>query len=90
MHLANGKLGVEQADVDEMKEYVDELKSDKEFYEANIALATTTLSTKLVAVATQGSKAGSSVGTLGFNAGVELDIDAIEKQLAEYKEKSIG
>ena len=88
--LKNKKLGIEQSDVDEMQKYVDDLKDDDAYYKANIALATTTLATKLAAVAAQGSKAASSAGSFGFNAGVELDIDAIEKKLREYKEKSVA
>ncbi|HEY9203757.1 MAG TPA: hemagglutinin repeat-containing protein, partial [Sulfurimonas sp.] len=88
--LSEHKLGIEQADIDDMQYYVDELRSDDEYYLANIALATTTLATKLAAVYTQTKKAASSSATLGFNAGLELDIDAIEKQLQEYKEQSIA
>jgi len=88
--FASGKVGIEQADIDEMQTYLNELKNDEAYYVANIALATTTLATKLTAVAAQGSKASSTTATFGFNAGAELDIDAIEQQLAEYKEKSIA
>jgi len=75
---------------EQMQTYLNELKNDEAYYVANIALATTTLATKLTAVAAQGSKASSTTATFGFNAGAELDIDAIEQQLAEYKEKSIA
>ncbi|MFA7611222.1 MAG: hemagglutinin repeat-containing protein, partial [Sulfurimonas sp.] len=87
--LSEHKLAIEQADVNEMQYYVDELRSDDEYYLTNIALATTTLATKLAAVYTQTKKAGSSSATAGFNAGMELDIDAIENQLQEYKEQSV-
>ena len=88
--LANHKLGIEQTDVDEMQKYVNELKGDDAYYKANIALATTTLATKLTAVAAQGKKAFNSIGTAGFNVGVEMDVDAIEKKLQEYKEQSVA
>jgi filamentous hemagglutinin len=89
-HYKNKTGFIELVDVEEMRELLDDLKDDKKFYETNIALATATLATKTTALATQGAKAASSSGTYGFNAGLELDIDAIEKQLREYEEKSVA
>ncbi|WP_019556299.1 two-partner secretion domain-containing protein [Thiomicrorhabdus arctica] len=88
--LKNGKLGIEQVDVEELSEYVNDLKSDASFYQANIALATANLATKTTALAAQTAKAASSTGTYGFNAGLELDVDAIEKQLAAYEQSALA
>jgi outer membrane lipopolysaccharide assembly protein LptE/RlpB len=81
---------IELADVEEFEELLDDLKEDDSYYKANIALATITVATKTTALLAQGAKAASSSGTYGFNAGLELDIDAIEKQLKEYEERSIA
>ena len=37
--FASGKVGIEQADIDEMQTYLNELKNDEAYYVANIALA---------------------------------------------------
>ena len=58
----------------------------KQFPHAKIPAATVV--TKTTAVIAQGSKAAAS-GT-GFSAGIELDIDAIEKQLKAYEERSVA
>ncbi len=88
--LADGKLGIEQSDIDELATYIDDLKSDDAYYQANIALAATDLATKTAAVATQMATAAASSGTYGFNVGVEMDLDLLEKRYGEYKEQSVA
>jgi len=39
---------------------------------------------------TQVVKAAASSGTYGFNAGLQIDVDAIDTELAKYEEHSIG
>ncbi|MBL4759459.1 MAG: hypothetical protein JKY80_01200, partial [Mariprofundaceae bacterium] len=88
--LANGRIGIEQADVDEMAGLIDDLKADDAFYKANIALAVVDLATKTLAVVTQMSTASSASWAYGFSASLELDIDALEKKFAAYKEQSVA
>jgi len=88
--LANGKVGIEQSDVDEMAGLIDDLKGDDAFYKANIALAAADLATKTTAVASQMAKAASSSGTYGFSASLELDVDALVKKFNAYSEQSVG
>jgi len=87
--LANGRIGIEQADVDEMASLIDDLKADDAFYKANIALAAADLATKTLAVVTQMSTAVATGGT-GFSGSLELDIDVLEKKFNAYKEQSVG
>ncbi len=88
--LANHKLGIEQADVEDMQGLIDDLNSDDAYYKANIALATSDLASKSLAVISQLATAAQSSGTYGFSASLELDIDAMEKQLAAYQETSVA
>jgi len=87
--FANGKVGIEQADVDEMAGLIDDLKADDAFYKANMALAAADLASKTLAVASQMAKALSSPA-YGFSASLELDIDALEKKFNAYKEQSVA
>ncbi|MDQ7011819.1 MAG: hemagglutinin repeat-containing protein, partial [Mariprofundaceae bacterium] len=88
--LANGKPGIEQADVDEMASLIDDLKADDAYYKANIALAASDLASKTTAVASQMAAAAASSGTYGFSASLELDLDALAKKFDAYKEQSVG
>jgi hypothetical protein len=51
------------------------------YYQTNIALAASSLAAKTTALAAQLATAVASSGAYGFNAGRELDIDALERQL---------
>ncbi|WP_428634004.1 hypothetical protein [Sedimenticola sp.] len=88
--LADGKLGIDQTDIDELQTYLGDLKSDDAWYQANIALAVADLATKTAAVAKQMATAAASSGTYGFNVGIELDLDLLEKRYGEYREQSVG
>jgi filamentous hemagglutinin len=81
---------IEQIDIDEMSELVGDLQADKKYYQANIALATSSLAAKTTALIAQVATATASSGTYGFNAGIELDIDTLEKQLNSQQTKSIA
>ena len=86
--LAGGTGFVEQADINEFKRHLSRLEDDDEYYQTNIALATATLVSKTTALIQQTGRAASSSGTYGFNMGIELDIDALEKQLDKYRRES--
>src|SRR5690606_34966264 len=73
---ANKTPGVSYEDVLELRELVDDVKGDKEWYVAGIALAAVNLTSKVTALAQQTAAAAQSTATYGFNAGVQLDIEA--------------
>ncbi len=88
--LADGTIGIEQADVDEMQGLIDDLNGDEAYYRANIVLATANLASKTTAVASQMATAAQSSGAYGFSAALELDIEAREKKFNTYKEQSVA
>ena len=68
----NGKIGIEQIDIDEFGDLIDDLKDDKAFYLAAVAGATASLASKTTALIAQTAKAASSSGTYGMSASLEL------------------
>ncbi|MGD8840412.1 MAG: hemagglutinin repeat-containing protein [Gammaproteobacteria bacterium] len=76
---AAGEGFVERADVDAFERRLERLRDDEDFYRANIALAATTLASKTTALVKQSGQAAASSQTFGFNAGLELDVDAAEE-----------
>lgn len=84
----NNEGFIELADVEEFEELVGDLKEDDKYYKANIALAGVTLATKTTALVAQIAKAATAASTsmgTGLSASIELDVDAIERQLEEYE-----
>ncbi|MGB5326794.1 MAG: hemagglutinin repeat-containing protein, partial [Gammaproteobacteria bacterium] len=79
---------IEQADIDDFKRYLGRMQDDEEFYKANIALATATLTTQTTQLLKQTARAAKSSATYGFNAGLELDIDALEQRVDAYFQQS--
>ncbi|VVM18233.1 hypothetical protein BSPWISOXPB_562 [uncultured Gammaproteobacteria bacterium] len=73
-----------------MSELVGDLQADKKYYQTNIALAASSLAAKTTALAAQLATAAASSGTYGFNAGIEFDIDALERQLQAQQTQSIA
>lgn len=82
--LADKKPGVNQADLVELRGLIEDVESDKEWYVAGIALASLNLVSASNALATQIVALSASGQTLGFNAGLQLDIDASQTQ-SEYQ-----
>uniref|UniRef100_UPI001651E527 hemagglutinin repeat-containing protein n=1 Tax=Aliarcobacter cryaerophilus TaxID=28198 RepID=UPI001651E527 len=71
----NKEVGIDYEDVEDLSEFIDELKSQERFYVAAVAAATADLASKTVAIATQTAAAISSSGTWGFSAGISLDVN---------------
>ena len=71
----NKEVGVDYSDIEDLSDFIDNLKSQEKYYVAAIASATADLASKTVAIATQTATAAASSGTLGFSAGVSLDLD---------------
>ena len=70
----NKVIGVDYSDIEDLKEVISNLKDDEKYYLGAIALATADLASKTVAIASQAAAAASSSGTLGFSAGMALDM----------------
>lgn len=75
----NGVLGVNYNDLLEMRELVG-VEGDKEWYQAGVVLAAADLTAKITSVAQQTAAAAQSTGTYGFNAGLQLDIEASKSE----------
>ena len=82
--VANNTPGANYADVVELRALVAEVKDDKEWYVAGIALAALNLTSATTALVQQTATAAASTATYGFNAGLQLDIDA-SKTSSEYQ-----
>ncbi|MEI8634949.1 hemagglutinin repeat-containing protein [Vibrio sp. PP-XX7] len=74
--LAEKKPGVSQEDVTELADMIGDLKGDESWYVADIALAAEDVTSKTTLLLQQTGTSGPSAVTLGFNAGLHLDLDA--------------
>lgn len=72
----DGVPGVRYGDVVEMRELVQDIKDDEEWYQAGVALAAANVAAKTTLMVQQVATAAQSTSTYGFNAGVQLDVDA--------------
>ena len=73
---ANGVAGVNHADIVELRNLLDDVKGDEEWYVAGIATAAANLASKTTLLVQQTAAAAQSTASYGFNAGVQLDIAA--------------
>ncbi|WP_164698844.1 hemagglutinin repeat-containing protein, partial [Aliarcobacter skirrowii] len=71
----NKEVGVDYSDIEDLSDFIDNLKSQEKYYVAAISSATADLASKTTAIATQSAAAAASSGTLGFSAGLSLDVD---------------
>ncbi|WP_051488686.1 two-partner secretion domain-containing protein [Aliarcobacter lanthieri] len=69
------EVGIDYEDIEDLSDFIDNLKSQEKYYVAAIAAATADLASKTVAIATQAGAAGTSSVTFGFSAGVSLDVN---------------
>lgn len=69
------EVGIDYSDIEDLSDFIDNLKSQEKYYVAAIAAATADLASKTAAVATQAAAAASSSGTWGFSAGISLDVN---------------
>jgi filamentous hemagglutinin len=72
----SGTPGVNYADIIDMRELLEDVKGDEDWYIAGIALATADATMKGVNLAQQIIAGGATTAAYGFNAGIQLDIDA--------------
>ncbi|WP_288740001.1 hemagglutinin repeat-containing protein [uncultured Rheinheimera sp.] len=88
--LAQGKPGVTQADIDEVRTKLDILKTDEAWHLANIAVAVDNAATATKALYQQGVATANSTTTLGFNAGLELNVNATQTKTQVQDSYSVG
>ena len=74
--LANNEPGVSQNDIDQLSGLLKAVNSDEAYYQAGIALQATNLASKTTLLLKQTANMGTTAGFAGFNAGLELSIDA--------------
>ncbi|MGF1907870.1 hemagglutinin repeat-containing protein, partial [Vibrio kasasachensis] len=82
--------GVAFDDIEELRDLVIAVEGDKEWYVANIALAAKDVVSKSLALSQQAGATGPSIATLGFNAGIHLDIEATETESRNSSTQSVG
>jgi hypothetical protein len=88
--LAQGKPGVTQADIDDVRTQLDILKTDEAWHLANIAVAVDNAATATKALYQQGLATANSTTTLGFNAGLELNVSATHTKTQVQDSYSVG
>ena len=87
---ANKVPGVNYDDLLELRELVGDVKGDKEWYQAGIALAAINLTSATTALVQQTAAAAQSASTYGFNAGIQLDIDASKSKTNEKSTTAVA
>ncbi|MDX3775691.1 hemagglutinin repeat-containing protein, partial [Chromatiaceae bacterium AAb-1] len=88
--LAQGKPGVTRADIDDLRTQIDILSTDEAWHLANIAVATTNLYTASQNLYHQSAAAYNSSATYGFNAGLELNLNAAVTESQVLETYSVG
>ncbi len=79
----NKTPGVQYDDVLELRDILKDARGDKEWYQAGVALAAVNLASSITGLVQQIAAAVQSTGTYGFNAGVQLDIDATKSKATD-------
>ncbi|MFT5419723.1 MAG: filamentous hemagglutinin [Candidatus Endobugula sp.] len=87
----NNKVpGLLYEDIIDLNSLIDEVESDKEWYQAGIALAAISLASKVTLLVQQTVAGAASVVTFGFNAGVQIDLEASKTETDTHSEVSRG
>ncbi|MCF7360840.1 hemagglutinin repeat-containing protein [Vibrio sp. A1-b2] len=84
------KPGVLFEDVEELRDLISEVKSDKAWYVAGVALASEEVVSKTTLLVQQAAAAAQSTGTYGFNAGLHLDVEASKTKASAQQTTSVG
>ncbi|MCZ4371320.1 hemagglutinin repeat-containing protein [Vibrio diazotrophicus] len=84
------KPGVLFEDVEELRDLISEVKSDKAWYVAGVALASEDVVSKTTLLVQQAAAAAQSTGTYGFNAGLHLDVEASKTKASAQQTNSVG
>jgi hypothetical protein len=87
---SNKVPGLMYEDIVDINSLIDEVESDKEWYQAGIVLAAANLVGKTTLLIQQTAAGAASVATWGFNAGVQLDLEASKTETKTHSEMSRG
>jgi len=79
---------VSESNISNLQALIAATKDDEAYYLAAIAAATVDLASKSVAIAQQASAAGASTATLGFSAGLSLDVQGSQSDTTATATKS--
>ncbi|MDN5108413.1 hemagglutinin repeat-containing protein, partial [Aliarcobacter butzleri] len=82
------EVGIDYEDIEDLSDFIDNLKSQEKYYVAAIAAATADLASKTAAIATQAGTAYASSGTLGFSAGISLDVNGEKSNTSNSNQTS--
>ncbi len=86
----NKEAGISYDDIRELREFIQSSEDDKDWYRAGIAAATLNLTSKSTLLIQQTAAAFQSTATYGFNAGVQLDIDATKTNAQQNQTQAIA
>ncbi|MCH9741053.1 MAG: hemagglutinin repeat-containing protein [Epsilonproteobacteria bacterium] len=88
--LSEGKPGINKEDIEELKELIDDLKSDEQYYLATITAASANLTSKTTLATQAVAGAATSAGTAGFTGSLDLDIDGSKSHTQTQSSHSRG
>lgn len=86
----NKEPGISYTDIQEMREIIQSAEDDKSWYEAGLATATLNVTSKGTLLIQQTGAAAQSAGTYGFNAGLQLEIDATKTKSESIQTSSVA
>ena len=86
----NKDVGINYDDIRELREFIQSAEDDKTWYKAGIAAATLNFTSKGTLLMQQTGAAYNSLATYGFNAGVQLDIEASKTQNEQNQTASVA
>jgi len=85
---ANKVPGISYEDIVELDSIIGDMEADEEWYQAGMVLAAANLASKITLLAQQTAAGAASVATWGFNAGIQLDLEATKTETENQQESS--
>jgi len=77
VEYANKVPGADYADIVELKDLISDMKGDEKYFLLDLAAASANLASKATLLVQETAATAQSTGTYGFNADIQLDIDAV-------------
>lgn len=71
----NKEVGVDYTDIEDLRDIIDNVKSQDKYYKAAITAASVNVASKTTAAISQAKAVATSAGTAGFSAGISLDVN---------------
>ena len=85
-----GEPGITQGDLVELRSVIQDVKDGEDWYKTGIALAAANVASATTNLLAQTAAAAQSAGNYGFNAGLQLDIDAQQSQQESLTTTSVA